>query len=56
VLEGEPPSAIDPPHGCSFFSRCPNAEPGVCDKNEPPLVEIVRGSHHRVACWHPNVQ
>ena len=55
VLEGEPPSAIDPPHGCSFFSRCPNAEAGVCDANEPNLAEIVRGSHHRVACWHPNI-
>lgn len=55
VLEGEAPSPIDPPHGCNFFSRCPNAERGVCDDQEPPLAEIIRGSHHRVACWHPSV-
>jgi len=54
VLDGEPPSAIDPPAGCAFFSRCPSAEVGVCDDSEPPLAEIVRGSHHRVACWHPH--
>jgi oligopeptide transport system ATP-binding protein len=55
VLEGEPPSPIDPPKGCHFFSRCPSAEAGVCDESEPALSEIVRGSHHRVACWHPNL-
>lgn len=56
VLEGEPPSAIDPPRACAFFSRCPNAEPGLCDKDLPRLSEIIKGSHHRVACWHPNLE
>ncbi len=55
VPEGEPPSAIDPPRGCAFFSRCPSAEAGLCDKDLPRLTEIVKGSHHRVACWHPNL-
>jgi oligopeptide transport system ATP-binding protein len=55
VLEGEPPSAIDPPRGCTFFSRCPSAERGVCDVDEPRLAEIAQGSHHRVACWHPHL-
>jgi oligopeptide/dipeptide ABC transporter ATP-binding protein len=55
VLEGEPPSAVDPPRGCTFFSRCPSGEAGVCDVDEPRLSEIVQGSHHRVACWHPHV-
>jgi oligopeptide transport system ATP-binding protein len=55
VVEGEPPSPVDPPHGCVFFSRCPNAETGKCDVDDPPLAELVKGSHHRVACWHPNI-
>jgi oligopeptide transport system ATP-binding protein len=55
VLDGEPPSPIDPSPGCAFFSRCPNADPGLCDKDTPRLTEIVKGSHHRVACWHPHI-
>ena len=55
VLEGEPPSAINPPHGCAFFDRCPSAEGGVCDEQPPHLAEIARNSHHRVACWHPHL-
>ncbi len=53
VLQGEPPSALDPPPGCAFHPRCPKAEPGRCDVEIPPLRELVGGSHHRVACWHP---
>jgi oligopeptide/dipeptide ABC transporter ATP-binding protein len=53
VLQGEPPSAIDPPTGCAFHPRCPRAEQGRCDVEAPQLQELVPGSHHRVACWHP---
>ena len=56
VIEGEPPSALEPPPGCAFFSRCPNAEAGVCDDSAPQLAEIIKDSHHRVACWHPNIE
>ncbi len=55
VLKGEPPSALEPPRGCAFFPRCPNGEAGLCDDEVPLLAEIVSGSHHRVACWHPEV-
>jgi oligopeptide transport system ATP-binding protein len=55
VLEGEPPSALDPPKGCAFFSRCPNAEPKLCNERVPQLEEVVSGSHHRVACFHPHL-
>jgi oligopeptide transport system ATP-binding protein len=55
VLPGEPPSAVDPPPGCAFHPRCPRAEKGRCDVEMPPLVELVPGSHHRVACWHPEM-
>ena len=44
-----------PKHGCPYFHHCPNAEPGMCDESQPRLEEVVKGSHHRVACWHPNV-
>jgi oligopeptide transport system ATP-binding protein len=53
LLQGEPPSAIEPPKGCVFFGRCPKAEPGKCDAEPPELVEVVPGSHHRVACFYP---
>ncbi|MEB2313573.1 MAG: ABC transporter ATP-binding protein [Sorangiineae bacterium] len=55
LLEGDVPSPIDPPAGCAFHPRCPRAEPGKCDVETPPLVEIEPGSHHRVACFHPYV-
>ena len=55
VLQGEPPSAVDPPPGCAFHPRCPRAEKGRCDVEAPTLEELVPGSHHRVACWHPEV-
>lgn len=53
VLQGELPSAFDPPPGCAFHPRCPRAELGRCNVEAPELRELVGGSHHRVACWHP---
>ena len=55
LLEGDVPSPIDPPNGCTFHPRCPRAEKGKCDVETPPLEELEKGSHHRVACWHPYV-
>ena len=56
VLDGEPPSALNSPPGCAFFSRCPVAEPGLCDVKAPSLEEPFAGEHHRVACWHPQLE
>jgi oligopeptide/dipeptide ABC transporter ATP-binding protein len=53
VNDAESPSPIAPPRGCAFFARCPNAEPGLCDIDEPTLNETAPRSRHRVACWHP---
>ncbi len=48
VLQGDVPSPIDPPKGCSFHPRCPIAERGRCDVEAPAIREL--GPGHRVAC------
>ncbi|MCC6217265.1 MAG: ATP-binding cassette domain-containing protein [Polyangiaceae bacterium] len=53
LLEGDPPSPLEPPNGCAFHPRCPRSEPGRCDRDTPPLEELAPGSRHRVACFHP---
>jgi peptide/nickel transport system ATP-binding protein len=48
LLQGEPPSPINPPPGCRFYPRCPVAIKGKCDREEPALREVKNGRF--VAC------
>lgn len=50
MKEGELPSAINPPPGCRFNTRCPKAQ-DICTQVVPPLEEIAPG--HTTACHFP---
>ena len=47
VLEGDVPSPVNPPPGCSFHPRCAYRKP-LCSESEPPLDFDAQG--HGVAC------
>ncbi|HEY2317916.1 MAG TPA: ABC transporter ATP-binding protein [Solirubrobacteraceae bacterium] len=50
-LEGEIPSAADPPHGCPFHTRCPRKIGAICETTEPELREEEPG--HGIRCHIP---
>jgi oligopeptide/dipeptide ABC transporter ATP-binding protein len=47
ILQGDVPSAVDPPSGCYFHTRCPEAM-DVCSRRMPALIENEPG--HFVRC------
>jgi len=49
LLEGDVPSPVDPPPGCSFHTRCPFADER-CRRETPALREVRPG--RQVACHH----
>ena len=50
ILEGDVPSPLNPPSGCSFHPRCPIAK-DICSHELPPLRQAASGNEgHLVAC------
>lgn len=50
-LDGEIPSATNPPSGCVFHTRCPRKIGAICEQQEPPLGEAQPG--HSIRCHIP---
>ena len=47
IVSGEVPSAMNPPSGCRFHTRCPQAM-DRCKVDDPPLINL--GTGRAVAC------
>jgi peptide/nickel transport system ATP-binding protein len=52
-IRGELPSAVHPPSGCRFRTRCPRAQ-SLCAEKEPPMRSF--GTGHIAACHFPLTQ
>ena len=48
-IAGVVPSPYEIPLGCKFHPRCPEHMPGICDREEPPLVEVSKD--YQVSCF-----
>jgi peptide/nickel transport system ATP-binding protein len=48
VLQGDIPSAVNPPPGCPFQTRCPRKIGRICEEQEPPIRNF--GAGHKIAC------
>ncbi len=51
VLEGDIPSAVNPPPGCPFQTRCrwkAQVPGGLCDREVPPMQTLANG--HQIKC------
>jgi len=50
-LSGTVPSALNPPTGCRFHTRCPRKIGKICETEEPPRRD--NGDGHHVYCHIP---
>ncbi len=50
-LSGTVPSALNPPSGCRFNTRCPRKLGDICETEEPPCRDA--GGEHRIFCHIP---
>jgi oligopeptide transport system ATP-binding protein len=48
ILPGDVPNPVDPPSGCHFHTRCPEAM-DICSQETPPLQDSGQG--HLVRCF-----
>lgn len=46
-IAGSPPDLVDPPRGCRFHPRCPQAM-DICREKDPKTIAVGAGE---VACW-----
>jgi peptide/nickel transport system ATP-binding protein len=51
VLSGELPSAVSPPSGCPFHTRCPRKIGAICETERPPAQDLP--GNHRIYCHIP---
>ncbi len=57
VLEGDIPSAMNPPPGCPFQTRCnwkSKVALGLCEKEVPPMRTMAEG--HQIKCHLPDTE
>ncbi len=52
-IDGAPPDLVEPPSGCHFHPRCPDAM-NICATQHP--VERDHGAGTRAACWAADVE
>jgi len=51
LLQGNPPSPIDPPSGCPFHTRCPEYIGDTCEGEVPELTDVGDVDGHEAACY-----
>jgi peptide/nickel transport system ATP-binding protein len=54
ILAGEPPTPINPPPGCPFAPRCPDAQ-DICRREYPALAQRGGDAAHVCACHFPQL-